>query len=181
MVAAEERAVLLEPVADDPDAAMVAARGERMDGALEAVEGVGGSVHAHLERLVVVVSARLAPGHDRLPKVVGGLTVITCIVPRRFLRAGEIVEGVLGVARVCVRGPRAPATRPRGNARFGRNARDPAAAFIWGVDPFGFPLRLRTSTKLGFKNPKWITSIEVTNTYPGGYWEDRGFNWHSGL
>jgi DMSO/TMAO reductase YedYZ molybdopterin-dependent catalytic subunit len=49
------------------------------------------------------------------------------------------------------------------------------------TDPFGFPLRLRTSTKLGFKNPKWITSMEVTNTYPGGYWEDRGFNWHSGL
>jgi DMSO/TMAO reductase YedYZ molybdopterin-dependent catalytic subunit len=48
-------------------------------------------------------------------------------------------------------------------------------------DPFGFPLRLRTAVKLGFKNPKWITAIEVTNTYPGGYWEDRGFNWHSGL
>jgi DMSO/TMAO reductase YedYZ molybdopterin-dependent catalytic subunit len=56
-----------------------------------------------------------------------------------------------------------------------RYAREPI------TDPFGFPLRLRTSTKLGFKNPKWITSIEVTNTYPGGYWEDRGFNWHSGL
>jgi DMSO/TMAO reductase YedYZ molybdopterin-dependent catalytic subunit len=49
------------------------------------------------------------------------------------------------------------------------------------TDPFGFPLRLRTATKLGFKNPKWITSIEVTNTYPGGYWEDLGFNWHSGI
>ena len=49
------------------------------------------------------------------------------------------------------------------------------------TDPFGFPLRLRTAVKLGFKNPKWITSIEVTNTYPGGYWEDRGFNWFSGL
>src|SRR6266436_4380746 len=44
-------------------------------------------------------------------------------------------------------------------------------------DPFGFPLRLRTAIKLGFKNPKWITAIEVTNTYRGGYWEDRGFNW----
>ena len=32
------------------------------------------------------------------------------------------------------------------------------------TDPFGFPLRLRTATKLGFKNPKWITAIEVTNT-----------------
>jgi DMSO/TMAO reductase YedYZ molybdopterin-dependent catalytic subunit len=49
------------------------------------------------------------------------------------------------------------------------------------ADPFGFPLRLRTATKLGFKNPKWITAIEVTNTYPGGYWEDKGFNWHSGI
>ena len=48
-------------------------------------------------------------------------------------------------------------------------------------DPFGFPLRLRTSTKLGFKNPKWITAIEVTNTYPGGYWENLGFNWQSSL
>jgi len=54
-------------------------------------------------------------------------------------------------------------------------ARDPI------TDPFGFPLRLRMSTKLGFKNPKWITAIEVTNLYPGGYWEDRGFNWFSGL
>ena len=34
------------------------------------------------------------------------------------------------------------------------------------TDPFGFPLRLRTATKLGFKNPKWITAIEVTNTFP---------------
>ena len=49
------------------------------------------------------------------------------------------------------------------------------------ADPFGFPLRLRMSTKLGYKNPKWITAIEVTNTYPGGYWETRGFNWFAGI
>jgi DMSO/TMAO reductase YedYZ molybdopterin-dependent catalytic subunit len=49
------------------------------------------------------------------------------------------------------------------------------------TDPFGFPLRLRTAVKLGFKNPKWITAMEVTNTYRGGYWEDRGFNWFSGI
>ena len=48
-------------------------------------------------------------------------------------------------------------------------------------DPFGFPLRLRTSVKLGFKNPKWITAIEVTNTYQPGYWEKLGFNWQSSL
>ncbi len=49
------------------------------------------------------------------------------------------------------------------------------------ADPFGYPLRLRMTTKLGFKNPKWITAIEVTNTYPGGYWEKLGFNWFAGL
>jgi hypothetical protein len=45
------------------------------------------------------------------------------------------------------------------------------------ADPFGYPLRLRMSTKLGYKNPKWITAVEVTNIYPGGYWEKRGFLW----
>ncbi len=45
---------------------------------------------------------------------------------------------------------------------------------------FGFPMRLRIPTKLGFKNPKWITALFVTNDYPGGYWEDQGYNWFSG-
>ena len=49
------------------------------------------------------------------------------------------------------------------------------------ADPFGFPLRLRMSTKLGYKNPKWITAMEVSNTYTGGYWEERGFNWFAGI
>lgn len=49
------------------------------------------------------------------------------------------------------------------------------------TDPYGFPLRLRMATKLGFKNPKWITSIEVTDKYPGGYFPDQGFNWFSGI
>jgi DMSO/TMAO reductase YedYZ molybdopterin-dependent catalytic subunit len=49
------------------------------------------------------------------------------------------------------------------------------------ASPFGYPLRLRMATKLGYKNPKWITAIEVTNTYMPGYWEQRGFNWFAGL
>jgi len=40
---------------------------------------------------------------------------------------------------------------------------------------------LRTSTKLGFKNAKWITALEVTNVYPSSYWADRGFNWFAGI
>lgn len=45
---------------------------------------------------------------------------------------------------------------------------------------FGFPMKLRVPTKLGFKNPKHIRAIFVTNQYPGGYWEDQGYNWFSG-
>jgi DMSO/TMAO reductase YedYZ molybdopterin-dependent catalytic subunit len=45
---------------------------------------------------------------------------------------------------------------------------------------YGFPMRMRIPTKLGFKNPKYITAVFVTNTYPGGYWEDQGYNWFSG-
>lgn len=45
---------------------------------------------------------------------------------------------------------------------------------------YGYPLRLRIPTKLGFKNPKFIHEIFVTNDHPGGYWEDKGYNWFSG-
>ena len=45
---------------------------------------------------------------------------------------------------------------------------------------YGFPVKLRMPTKLGYKNPKHIVAIHVTNTYPGGYWEDQGYNWFGG-
>jgi DMSO/TMAO reductase YedYZ molybdopterin-dependent catalytic subunit len=45
---------------------------------------------------------------------------------------------------------------------------------------WGAPVRLRIPTKLGFKSAKNIQAISVTNTYPGGYWEDQGYNWFSG-
>lgn len=46
---------------------------------------------------------------------------------------------------------------------------------------YGYPLRVRVPTKLGFKSPKHIAAIFVTNDYPGGYWEDQGYNWFSGI
>ena len=45
---------------------------------------------------------------------------------------------------------------------------------------YGYPMKLRIPTKLGFKNPKLVAAIFVTNEYPGGYWEDQGYNWYSG-
>tara|TARA_R110001599_G_scaffold64023_5_gene179731 strand:+ start:34573 stop:35346 length:774 start_codon:yes stop_codon:yes gene_type:complete len=45
---------------------------------------------------------------------------------------------------------------------------------------YGYPMKLRMPTKLGYKNPKHIQAMFVTNTYPGGYWEDQGYNWFGG-
>ena len=46
---------------------------------------------------------------------------------------------------------------------------------------YGFPMKLRVPTKLGFKNPKHVISIEIGNDFTGGYWETYGYNWFSGL
>jgi DMSO/TMAO reductase YedYZ molybdopterin-dependent catalytic subunit len=47
--------------------------------------------------------------------------------------------------------------------------------------PYGYPFKIRIPTKLGFKNPKFVTAIYVTNRNPGGFWPDRGYNWFSGI
>lgn len=39
----------------------------------------------------------------------------------------------------------------------------------------GFPLRIWIPDRYGMKQPKWITGIEVTDTYKQGYWVER--NW----
>jgi len=49
------------------------------------------------------------------------------------------------------------------------------------TDPFGYPLRLRTSTKLGYKNAKWVKAIEVTNDFRETFWSVQGFNWFAGI
>ncbi len=46
---------------------------------------------------------------------------------------------------------------------------------------YGFPFKIRVPTKLGYKQPKWVTALYVTNQFPGGFWSDRGYNWFSGL
>ena len=49
-----------------------------------------------------------------------------------------------------------------------------------GETKYGYPVKISIPTKLGFKNPKFVTEIFVTNDYPGGYWENLGYNWFSG-
>ena len=46
---------------------------------------------------------------------------------------------------------------------------------------YGYPMKCRMPTKLGFKNPKHIIALYVQNNDAGGYWENQGYNWFSGL
>jgi hypothetical protein len=66
MGAAEERAFGLHPVAYDFATAVFTGRGKPVDGAFEAVEGIGVSGGDDLEGEVVVVAADLALSHGDL-------------------------------------------------------------------------------------------------------------------
>lgn len=48
----------------------------------------------------------------------------------------------------------------------------------------GAPLRIVIPTKLGYKQPKYVERMEVTNVLRPerrGYWEDQGYSWYGGL
>ena len=53
--------------------------------------------------------------------------------------------------------------------------------------PHGAPLRARLERKLGYKMAKYILGLELVATLDGigggngGYWEDRGYQWHGGI
>jgi DMSO/TMAO reductase YedYZ molybdopterin-dependent catalytic subunit len=40
----------------------------------------------------------------------------------------------------------------------------------------GYPLRIYIPDRYGMKQPKWITSIELTDRYEPGYWVERGWS-----
>jgi DMSO/TMAO reductase YedYZ molybdopterin-dependent catalytic subunit len=52
--------------------------------------------------------------------------------------------------------------------------------YNWDGNPLpsehGFPLRIWIPDRYGMKQPKWITSIEVTDEYEEGYWVERGWD-----
>lgn len=47
----------------------------------------------------------------------------------------------------------------------------------------GAPLRLQLPTKLGYKQAKYLITLDVTHLLPAqrGYWSDQGYSWHGGL
>ena len=46
---------------------------------------------------------------------------------------------------------------------------------------------MRIERKLGYKQPKYLSMIEVVDSYAtmrggeGGYWEDLGYDWYGGI
>lgn len=58
---------------------------------------------------------------------------------------------------------------------------DPRIMFCYAWDGntlpvgHGYPLRIWIPDRFGMKQPKWITGVEVTDTYKKGYWVER--NW----
>jgi DMSO/TMAO reductase YedYZ molybdopterin-dependent catalytic subunit len=47
----------------------------------------------------------------------------------------------------------------------------------------GAPLRLSLPTKLGYKQAKYLMTLDVTNVLPAAssYWGDQGYSWFGGL
>jgi DMSO/TMAO reductase YedYZ molybdopterin-dependent catalytic subunit len=51
----------------------------------------------------------------------------------------------------------------------------------------GAPIRVRIERQLGYKQPKYLHTIEVVSSFAhiydgkGGYWEDRGYEWYAGI
>ncbi|MDC9825461.1 molybdopterin-dependent oxidoreductase [Devosia sp. ZB163] len=51
----------------------------------------------------------------------------------------------------------------------------------------GAPIRIRIERALGYKQPKYVHTIELTDSLTpyglgqGGYWEDHGYDWYGGI
>jgi DMSO/TMAO reductase YedYZ molybdopterin-dependent catalytic subunit len=51
----------------------------------------------------------------------------------------------------------------------------------------GAPLRMRIERQLGYKHAKYLTGIDLVESFErigsgrGGYWEDRGYQWYAGI
>ena len=97
------------------------------------------------------------PRHELFTRICSDTTVRDV----RFERAHEGIDMATG-------------TRPRTLMGFRR-----ADEFL--PTHFGYPVKIRTPTKLDFKDPEIVTIFCVTNEGPRGFWTDRRYNWFSGI
>ena len=73
------------------------------------------------------------------------------------------------------------------------DARHPQTILAYGLNgealpvANGAPIRVRIERALGYKQPKYVHTIEAVDSFSGfglgkgGYWEDRGYDWYAGI
>jgi DMSO/TMAO reductase YedYZ molybdopterin-dependent catalytic subunit len=73
------------------------------------------------------------------------------------------------------------------------DARHPQTILAYGLNDAalpvanGAPMRVRIERALGYKQPKYVHTIEAVSGFAhigrgkGGYWEDRGYDWYGGI
>lgn len=73
------------------------------------------------------------------------------------------------------------------------DARHPQTILAYGLNgqalpvANGAPIRVRIERALGYKQPKYVHTIEVVDSFSrfgggkGGYWEDQGYDWYAGI
>ena len=74
-----------------------------------------------------------------------------------------------------------------------REARHPQSILAYDMNdapltvPHGAPLRARLERKLGYKHAKYVVGLDLVASLEGigggqgGYWEDRGYQWHGSI
>jgi DMSO/TMAO reductase YedYZ molybdopterin-dependent catalytic subunit len=73
------------------------------------------------------------------------------------------------------------------------DARHPQTILAYGLNgqtlpvSNGAPIRMRIERSLGYKQPKYLHTIELVDSFSrfglgkGGYWEDQGYDWYGGI
>jgi DMSO/TMAO reductase YedYZ molybdopterin-dependent catalytic subunit len=73
------------------------------------------------------------------------------------------------------------------------DARHPQTILAYGLNgqalpvANGAPIRVRIERALGYKQPKYVHTIELVDSFAhlgfgkGGFWEDRGYDWYGGI
>ena len=73
------------------------------------------------------------------------------------------------------------------------DARHPQTILAYGLNNTslpvanGAPIRVRIERALGYKQPKYVHTIEAVDGFSqvgqgkGGYWEDQGYDWYGGI
>jgi DMSO/TMAO reductase YedYZ molybdopterin-dependent catalytic subunit len=73
------------------------------------------------------------------------------------------------------------------------DARHPQTILAYGLNDQvlpvsnGAPMRVRIERALGYKQPKYVHTIELVESFAaiqggkGGYWEDNGYDWYGGI